>query len=362
MKHHESLSPSSFPAIMQCACFESSSGSDQYADAGTSGHSYIEALLKGEEPLETDLLTDEDKEDCEFMAQEIKDFCARELPDLTIQTERKIEIFDSELNLLTFGRKDITCGYITGDVKMDFGWSNDWEKYIPQVDVYALADMRDQGFDQALCFIACIKSRKLFQFWRTRAQAEATFACVFQRRNDPQKKPQACFFCQYCKHLMVCPEINQRIKLVDVLFSKLPDVESLKDPSSTTDPAEWSKILAFGEVTLKQYIGRLQKLRKSIYEAGICFTEENTVPGFKRYTKSGSKQIKDIVSAHALIGLSDEDFYKTVSLSLPKLSDVYAKANGIKKKDSRKEVEGILNELIEISDPKPALEIDPESV
>lgn len=358
-EHHPTLAPSSFPALMQCACYDSageiSEEADEFADLGTEMHAHVEALLLGRIPPNPRLMEKSDIEDCEWAAGEIRQFCAANAPQARIEVEQEVALFGRDHAMLTHGTKDVRCRHITGDLKGCLDYSRDYERHVPQLDVYGLADMVANEWDEGLFFICLIRPRKFFSWTRTRAECQATLDCAIARRADPERFPQPCFYCRHCKRILSCPAVNKRIALVGQCFSTIPGVAEMGAPSSITDPVKMDQALCFVREQLKPYIRRVSAIAESFEDAALALSEKSELPHFERRAKS-TKSIENLPRALELSGLPVEAFYSALKLSIPKLAAAYAQANGLKQKPARQELEGKLNEVIIGGEPTISLE------
>jgi hypothetical protein len=365
--HHDTLAPSSIPAILQCACFRSRGDDtpqdDDYADTGTQMHEYVQYILKaGQLPADSKypLLEQADREDCSFVAELIRQFCQDNAPDKPIETEVALSLYDDELNLVTFGHGDVCCAHILGDIKSGLDFCRDHTKHIPQVDTYALCNLRRLGFDKALCFIAFIKARKLIPYWRTFDECAATVECAVARRDDPNRQPQPCEHCKFCQNLCVCPATAPRLQMVVETHKELEILDLYANPDRITSAEDMTKALTFSRELLKPYLKRLDAAAKRIEDAALFMSETKDMPYYVRVIESGRKTVGNPEMAFQLLGMETTEFMQAVKVSLPDLAKVYAQKNGMTEKDGRKQVEGLINTCITTGEAKAVLEKIPE--
>jgi len=174
--------------------------------------------------------------------------------------------------------------------------------------------------------------------------------------------PQACFYCKLCANLLVCPAVNKRIAVIDACF---PDLVSMDDnyiPEKITDPEIMSSAMVFVQSTVKPYAKRLLEMAERIEAAALSFSEKQNIPAFVRVIKNGIKKVRDINKAFALSGIHEDLFPRALSLSIPKLTEIYANENGLTIKDARKELEGILAPVIDPGESKTVLAFDKSKV
>lgn len=357
--HHQTLSPSSFPAILSCSCFFSRSDSNRDAEKGISMHAYLSALVDGR-PADITGLEDLQVEACQDIYEQVNAFVKDNCPDSPLESERKMTLTDNLGNIVTFGTADIfTKGkdfVVIVDFKGCFDFEPDTKDYKEQLHVYALAGMRETQTQKALCIEAYIMPRKIKPYWTDYTTCVATVECAIARRNDPYKIPTVNDFCCFCSAILNCPAINKRIGAVTTLFCDMPKPEKILDPSKMT-PAEMAVALTFSRTTLKQYIKKLVAVSDWIEEAALKISDDNKeIPGYVRTIESGKKSVLDIDKAFRLSGMQAKDFFGALKISLPQLGKAFAKVSGLKEREARLEIEGRINEVIDVGEGKAILE------
>jgi hypothetical protein len=361
MNHHLTLAPSSVPAVLSCACFESHGDGDRDSDTGSEAHRVLAKLSGGEDVSETTLELDL-FESCLEIHEQAMAFGEDNCPGAKFEIEQRVELKDNTGNVITFGTVDLCARneekkfVLILDWKACLDFEPDNKDYKEQLEIYALAKMREYGYDKALCVEAFISVRKLRPYWVTYQECVNTIECAIARREDPRKVPQANDYCKWCAHILNCPAINCRIGAVTELFCDMPKPEKILNPKEMT-AAEMSVALTFARATMKKYIKKLESVCAWIEEAALEMSNKgNEIPHYDRTIEAGKKEITDIDKAFRLSGLTQEDFFSALKLSLPKLAEACAKSTGMKKKDARKEIEGRLNEVIVIGEAKAVLE------
>jgi hypothetical protein len=360
MNHHPSLAPSSVPAILSCACFQSRGDGDRDAGIGNEIHRIMALLTRSdiiqETTLELDML-----EKCIDLNKDAIDFVVDNCPNSGIEVEQRCELKDNSGNVVTFGTIDISAHNDEKKFVLILDWKGcldfepDNKDYKEQLMIYALMKMREYGYEKALCVEAFITVKKLRPYWVTYAECTAVIESAMARRADPNRFPQANDYCKWCANLLDCPAINKRIGTVTTLFCDMPKPEKVLNPKDMS-PAEMSIALTFARATLKQYLKKLKAVAEWIEEAALEKSEKNDIPGYDRVIESGDKSITDIDKAFRISGMTKEDFFSALKLSLPKLAKALAKTTGLKEYDARKEIEGRLNEVIVAGEAKAVLE------
>jgi CRISPR/Cas system-associated exonuclease Cas4 (RecB family) len=361
MDHHPSLSPSSFPALAQCSCFKSGGSDSTDASLGRKMHEYCACLAK-KDPYMADDLDTADRQDCEFIVKAAMDLIETNCPGSPIEIEKQVTLFDDDLNVVTFGTADVTTHSKDLAVVLDYKSALDFDvnghNYREQLAVYALCVMREQNLPRALCIEVYIKPQKLYPYFITREEADAIVEFVIRRQADPDRKPSPCNYCKWCGNMLTCSAINSRMALVAESFAALPAIPAkLLAPETISDPTEMARCLIFATVTMNHYIKRLVQVADAIEAAAMAMSDAGTaIPDFKRVEKEGNKKIRDPQKAFDAVGLPAEDFFKAVSVSLPKLAEAYGEKNGLSVKEARKTVEKLAASAIGLEKPKKSLE------
>jgi hypothetical protein len=358
-KHHPTLAPSSFPAIMQCACFESHSDPDHDSDQGDTMHTYL-AAKTSELPVDPMGLEGNVIEACNDVFDQAMAFIRDNCPDQLIEPERKMILRDDAGNIITFGTADI---FSRGN---DFVFVLDWKgcldfdaemkDYHEQLHGYALAAMREFKVKKALCIEAYIMPRKIKPYWVTYNEAAATVECCIARRADSNRIPQPCDYCKWCSNLLRCSAVNKRMALITTCFADLPGAESIIDPGKITDPKQMTAVLTFAR-SAEKYIAQIKKAIDRIEDAALAMSDQNIeIPYYVRIIKPGNKEVTDLGKAFILSGLTNKEFWQSLTCSLPKLAKAYAKKTDLSEKNARKEIEEKLDLVIQRKPEKIILE------
>jgi len=353
--HHE-LSPSSAPALMQCACYKSHSGGDDpFSDAnkGTALHNYTESLIIGETPEDTGVLDDGEKEKCETAAANVIAFCKSHNMGCKIQVEIPVNILDVRGKVISAGTQDIlSLPDVGGDLKSGFDFKPKNHDYKPQQAFYALGRMQELGVDRLHWFEYYILPEKMITYDLTYDECIAIVRCVYLRKYSKDKKPQACHFCKNCDNILDCPAVNARIKMVSELYTDLPLSDHISAPDKIIDGEEMAVLLTAAKDQLKQYTKRIDEVVDSVEDAALKLYDSGVrIPYYNLVGKSKSF-IDDLDRAFGLVpDLPVDKFKQAISISIPKLAEIYydhKKSTGEKmtKKDARNELEARLSRVI----------------
>jgi hypothetical protein len=361
MSHHPILAPSSMPAILSCACFESRSDGDRDTGAGNEVHRVLAALSNGDIVTETTLDLDL-FESCLDIHEQAMTFLSDNAEKASIQVEQRLELKDNVGNVISYGTCDINAPCNAGkhvfilDWKACLDFDADSKDHKEQLMIYALMKMRELGFEKALCVEAFVTVKKLKPYWVTYSECVAMIECAMARRSDPNKIPQANDFCKWCFHIMNCPAVNRRVAVVTELFCDMPRPEKF-NALETMTPEEMAVALTFSRATLKKYIKGITAICDGIETAAMAISDNNQeIPGYARVIEAGKKEVIEIDKAFRLSGMSQGDFSPALKLSLPKLAKRFAEMSGLKAGAARKEIEGRLNEVIITGEAKATLE------
>ena len=135
-EHHKTLSPSKFPALLKCACYEAGEVGEA-AERGTAQHAVLAASLSGK--LFPSMLTIEEEEAVVWAEAQIGAL----IPGLKL-IEEKLVILDDDCTELTFGTADAMSE--NGRVLIDYK-SGLVRNYKPQMAVYAFGAIQRFGID-----------------------------------------------------------------------------------------------------------------------------------------------------------------------------------------------------------------------
>jgi len=370
MRHHTSLSPSSAPALMQCACYKSGGGDvpdsgDGYDSAGNEIHALTESIIMGRKLPETTLLGDKQKERCEHGAEEIKTFIKSIDSSLTIQDEVKISIYNRMGKEISYGHADLVAMPKVGlDIKSGFDFKPNLHDYKPQQVFYAMGLMQKHNLDKLQWGEYYIMPGKLKPYELTYNECAAMIEAVHRRQNAKEKHPQICYFCRNCNNLLKCGAVNKSLKMLNLAYADLERPENIKGAKDIIDPDEMCRLLIFAKDILKPYSERIKKMAVYLEKSALDLNEKGVdIPYFKRVGKS-KNFVDDLGGAFkAVPELTSSEFQGTLKLSLPDLAEVVwkkLKAMGEKKaqKDVRKNLEGrfFANGLLKSTETKYSLE------
>lgn len=330
-QHHE-LSPSAFPAWKECPCFNSDHAERADASAGTAQHLVLAALLRGDGGLSAALPPDA-REAVEWAARFIRDNAGSD----GIETEVRLRHVGEDGAELYFGTADV----VSGSTLYDFKSGDDSRDYTPQLAAYALARF-DTLFDADVirCFVLHGRIRKAKEFSFTREQAASIVEPIIAARRDPNRTPKPCDWCAFCADRITCPALIQRAVVIATRREDFTgELPAEWHASSITCPRQMAKAL-----NLARFVGdwadSVRHHATELAKSGVV------IPGYRLQERRGPREVTDLAEAFNRTGLEPAVFVAACKLSLPKLADIYAGANGLKKAPAARELEAKLGDLI----------------
>jgi hypothetical protein len=339
--------PSSAPAILLCACYEphEQEQDDEDTDLGKQVHAYIEDLVQGKVPVKGKTMEQEHVECCEHASSQIIRIFKKFIPDFDIkevEVEKRRSIVADNLELITECTPDVSCRDVMVDIKgcFDFDIENHYHK--PQVQCYSFAQMRDHGYKTIHAAEVYVMPKKERLYDVTFNEGAALIESIMARITDPMKREQPCEYCKWCKHLMTCRVLNERLLTVQANFAEVKDF--FEKVQSLTDPKQMSVVLNFAKI--------LEERLKVVKDAAKKMSDEHAhdedyIPGFVRTGRSGDTEISDLNKAFQLSGLTQQMFMNACSISIPKLAEEYRQAHmPISLDNAKKEIRGRLNDVI----------------
>jgi CRISPR/Cas system-associated exonuclease Cas4 (RecB family) len=349
-EHHPHLSPSSLPAIMQCACYTGRGESDDDAEKGQNLHEYTQDVVFGvvREPGIYDLEKSE-IEAAQWAANEVKVIFDQYAPGEDIRIEEKLRVFDAAGREISSGYADFNGGCVVVDLKSGLDFRPDMHWHKPQLCAYALAAMQRDKIDRAYCMEIYILPMKKRDYWVTRSECEANIAAAIARRNNPDKYPLVNDFCKWCARMIWCPAINALAYRTAELYAKASvNVAQFADPDCIKDPDVMAQAL-----TLSKKV--LEPLQKRIDEAALKLSETKEIPYYVRTQTNPHEKIVDVRKAFDILPFDNKEFCKALSTTPKKVAEVYAEKFDLPEAQAKRTVYGLLDTLIVKGESKPTL-------
>jgi hypothetical protein len=326
---HAEISPSSFPQLELCSCFETGEVGEA-AKKGTYEHEVLEKMLRGQpvEGVEDDVL-EKVTWAYEFVTEMAKRY---EVSPGKIEIEKEVHVVDENMNEITFGTIDIGFLEFIFDYK-----SGEIRNYKPQMACYALGQMQAKNLRTVHVFELYGRYKKAVDYEINIDEASGIVNSIYWAAKDQKKKPKKNSYCKWCRFGTSCPEITGDVKKV---VASLPDTpltatmlgKLVKKPVTDLKPAELEKLMPFVE-TVESWAGAVKDHLKKVIESG------EKIAGYKMKEKIGSQFIKDHAEAIKLSGMDEADLKEYMTISVTNLSKALAKKDGITQKAAKEEIQ-----------------------
>jgi len=350
-KHHQSLAPSSLPALEECACYVSDSRETPWSEAGTNQHAVLAGLLTTDAPLSVmaDIveLDIEGREGVRWAAEYIRGYA-----DKALIVESRVALLDDNFSEITFGTPDAYCVYKdgTGVDVFDFK-SGQIGNYEAQVACYALMVMRTSGTHTATMHVLFGRFQKAFRYTMTRAEAAARVQAVIDRAANPAKQPEPCKFCDWCANAATCSALVSRANAV--VAGREDWALEQYHATQIGDPAEMAKALKIAKA-MKAWISAIEFHAKEMANKGQMPT------GFTWQERQGIRSVTNILAAYDALGLPKDKFMPLCSVPIGEIEKTYAEHFGKTLAVSKREVAQKLEPCLERGKPSKSLVAEKE--
>lgn len=331
-KHHP-MGPSRWPMLACCACYE---GKTTSADAveGTNAHALLSEMISGGE-----LKTECDgfiHGSVEWAYSEIVRDHANAAACTPLQSEVVVKNETPEYD----GTADVFFAHAGGIEVYDFKSLSDGEhNYWPQLCGYALAIANALEIN----FTTPIGLHVLHGKARHHERCAVTVKDLrdVARRVESQYKaslggtvkPEACEWCQLCARQTTCEACKEQSQdVVAVAAGDKFDVELYRDVTALDDPSKACRLLQMVKQA-KQWCKAVEDRCRELAEQGPL-TDGTVTYALK--PKRGQLVVTDIDAAFTRSGLTQSEFYRAVSVSVPDLVTVYAEAKGVSEVNAKK--------------------------
>lgn len=362
-EHHPSLSPSSFPGLMQCALYRGR-GKTEDTELGTSLHDVTERLFKGEMiTLESSGLESDEYEKCLWAAQKVREIFDLWAPGAEVHVEKRLTLFDDAGNVITFGTPDFWAISLDGllfvcpDLKGCLDYRPGQHYYEPQYATYGLMGMRMHGCQDAYCPEINIMPQRAVDYRFTHDEAAAIVKAALMKATSKKRKYNPSYACtHFCGRLLFCPAINKMLHAMRDIFGRelegVIEYADIMHPDKIEDPLMLARLFTLANIA--------EKWAKTAINTVKAFSESHDLPYYDRKSKAGRKSVRDVGEAFKLIGadkdsmrmgLTAKEFQACCSASLDDLAETWRAKYGTTKKDARREIDGRLDEVIVSAEP-----------
>ena len=200
-KHHNTLPPSSFPALQHCSHFLSSGLETPQNARGTRIHGTTAHMLRGE--AETLWLKDAEEFDaCQWLAEKTREEL-REIAGI----EERLEIRDPlSGELITFGTADCHGTNAQFSLPGLVDWKSGKEgTYLPQLKIYALALMDHLNVKEVVATVMYCDSKAIERWMISIDEAESLLRDTIAAQRDPNSPYVTGIYCRGCRLRDTCP-------------------------------------------------------------------------------------------------------------------------------------------------------------
>lgn len=306
--------PSALPMLAQCPKFDGEGG--EYADAGTGRHRALEAILLGGDPVNELIPFDDDHEGILWAADYIR--LHAPMADYPLIPQFKVNPVDDFFKLIfpNGGTTDFVCGSHI----FDFKWRP--RDYSPQMAAYALGLIHARYSDTPtvtthLLFGAT--KRPAVNTW-SEASALALIHPIIDAARNPDAKPVACDYCDWCKNKTTCPALTAPVAAIANVRrdSVEPDLAA-KFSSWALDGAHTSQI---DDPDLMSMVLKIARRMGPFCNGAehrakqMAVKDGRTLPGFELKPKAGKSYCTDIAAAFTQSGLDQSEFLQACDVRL----------------------------------------------
>lgn len=338
-KHHPVFSPSKLDILVVCPFFQSGEAGEA-AQKGTDQHEYAEALLQGgidcqEDEAKAKKLSSEDRDNVQWYVDYVRANASG-----TLEIEQRLELEDSAENVVTFGTLDAGAGPDIFDYKSD----REERPHKFQMAAYALMWMERKKLPSVTAHICYGRFRKTVKLTFTQEEAADIVERVQAIYYNPERKHTPSEYCSWCKLAVECPALNRCVAVVS--RGVAPEEQlTMWNPAEVTDPNVVSRMLAVARIVQPWAEGVEKHAKLMMKIQGV------EIPGWSLLERSGGREIKNIIKAYELCGISQEAFLKSCKVVIGQLEEIYATEKKIKKAEAKRLLKDLLAEVSEEKKP-----------
>lgn len=321
--------------LRMCPKFRGKGG--EFAEDGTIRHHCLNEYLNGDEHA-FDNYTEEQQDGLLWAAEYIK--LKAPLADHPLICETTGHLICPNGEAMD-GTPDATCGNYVFDLK----WR--YRNYRPQMAAYALMLMQERSVDHATTaalFAAEGFHKAEVETW-TPEKAWNAIKDIIEGVLAPDAQENPNDYCGWCQHTLnedgktTCPALIDRIN--GVIMGREDWKLQQYHASEMKDGKELGKALRIARA-LKDWCAAVEHFAREVGEKqGIM------IEGFEWKSRRGNRYVADLTAAYPLLGIPQEHFLKSCTMSPRKLFDAYAEVHGLKKTAAEREVENKLGEIIQ---------------
>ena len=333
MSHHPTLPPSSADAIRQC-CRYVSGEAGEAAQRGTIQHALLAAILTNSPQDMRPELTEDEREGVEWAAAYVQ---AHVSSGTALNIEERVVILDeTTFEEISYGTLDVWANPELMDYK-----SGEEHEYAGQMAFYGLGMMQRTGLERIHVSILYGKTKRVQDYWLTKAAAEKIVHEVLARRAKGGE-PTPCDYCGWCADCASCAAHNATALAV-VRGYETPTFEQWH-PSEITDPGTLSKMLTVAKLVSKWCESVEHHAKEMVIKKGI------PLPGWRVQERSGARIITDLTKAYNALALDPMVFLGCCTGKITNLEEAYAAAHKLKASEAKKKVAALLEAVVRPGD------------
>lgn len=350
--HHE-FSPSTLPAIKECAHFQSGNSDKDFDSIGTLMHSYCEALVLGNEPVKEGLSEDQIIA-CEKAVESMKFLIESKYGKvLEVKTEFRVELVTTGGKVFSHGYQDLYLKCENGECGLDwkacFDFNIDKVDYSAQQEAYGLAHCQKHGKTDIDWFEWYIMPNKFKQYTINATESITKIMALKQKRDNRNNyEKNINYFCRFCAQFKDCPKVQELAAPVLPIKNLPLDV----DFSKITDPQIIENYVILKKNFISPAMSKLKSIDEKIKKVAIEYLKKAPLQNVK-LQEIHKKTVKDTVALFEAVKhlVSRDEFLGIVKASLTDIIKiVYKNKKALDKKYTQKkakeEVYGLVASLI----------------
>ena len=315
-EHHETLAPSSWPALVQCGQFTSSPAEGAHVERGTIMHEALAATLTdGTVPQ----LSEDDADEVQWAADYV-----RAEPTAKLHCEERVELVSDEFEPITFGTADVWFETLDDDgektVHLFDLKTGEVSESSAQLAAYSAALLQQTGATRVVATL-------LFSRYRTTRREvfdrESTNEIVARVLDNVAKQTlRANKFCGWCSKGLTCYAFAKQARAIrENLGWELEDFEPEK---IADDPEQLGNALRLAK-HVKAWATTVEDHAKTL---------EDAPPGW-RWSIRKTQSVANYGEALKQLGIKPPAADMDRSATVAEIAKLWAKEHGVPVKEAR---------------------------
>ena len=250
---------SSLPKLDACPCFESAGGQSPAAGRGVKIDAVQRRMLAGDKAAINDLTEQRDIDAALWGVEEL----------LRLANGANVETYEAKLKVVTpgmthEGTEDARASRICTSFDFKTGQIYDYEA---QAAAYSYGNMEREFADEWTFHLLFTDQRTVVTHHFTLLEAKAIVERILAKATDPNKKPESCQYCGWCKNRSTCVEVVGPVTETQAIVSQEVSIDTIKAELSA-DPARLGAFLKKANVFKKELWDWAKDEAKRQLEAG----------------------------------------------------------------------------------------------